>query len=85
VNHTVAIAGNISASSFQQECDKVETVVRKSVDGSIRKEILYARFPQWEPNKFDQVLTSLKNQGRLRENQVRNKGITLIELNRGEK
>lgn len=87
VNNTVAIAGNISASSFQQECDKVETVVRKSVDGSIRKELLYAKFPQWEPNKFDQVLTSLKNQGRLRESPIRqgSKMATYIEINRGEK
>jgi hypothetical protein len=79
VNNLVKMASNISASSFQMECDMVENFV-KGKSGSAKKEVVYSHFRQWDSVQLDKVLLALMKQGRLRENHVKNKQLVYIEV-----
>ena len=79
VRNLVVVSEKISASDFERQCDEVEAFV-KAKDGKIKMEMVNRRFKSWRMRDLQESISSLQQQGRLRE-LVENKS-KYLEINR---
>jgi hypothetical protein len=71
VKNLFIVAGQISASDFERNCDLVEQFVKER-DDKVKLEFVNRRFKAWRVRDLQETIGALTSQGRLKESSDKN-------------